>query len=92
MFDDDFSYQAEPTDGAFWMVYGWGQGAPNYRHASESAAQAEAARLARMAPGTRFYVLRATEWAQRRPDVETGRIEEVDLVAYQNAHHRTRSF
>jgi len=41
----------------FWMVYGEGQRAPTYKHASQTAARQEAERLAREHKGTRFYVL-----------------------------------
>lgn len=43
----------------FWMVYGHNQRAPTYEHLSYSAAEAEARRLAREAPGITFFVLEA---------------------------------
>ena len=41
----------------FWMVYGERQGAPTVRHKSIESARAEAERLARSAPGIRFFIL-----------------------------------
>lgn len=49
--------------GGFWMVHGVGPS--THRHATESAAIAEAERLARTSPGIRFYVLHATAYAVR---------------------------
>lgn len=44
----------------FWMITG-DRNSPKVRHASYSAARAEAERLARNNPGTKFYILTATE-------------------------------
>lgn len=41
----------------FWMVLG--NGNPVYRHPSEQSARNEAQRLARINPGSTFFVLRA---------------------------------
>lgn len=41
----------------FWMVYGNGQRAPTYAHATEESAREEAARLANLYPGVAFHVL-----------------------------------
>lgn len=51
-------------DDAFWMVYGEGRSAPTIKHGTEGIAIAEAERLARMSPGTAFFVLRAVEMRQ----------------------------
>lgn len=58
----------------FWMVYGLGQRQPTVRHKTFASAQGEAERLARVAPGTPFYVLEAVS-VSRRVDVETIRLE-----------------
>lgn len=43
----------------FWMVWGENGGAPSHRHVSVESAQREAERLAKVAPGQKFYVLEA---------------------------------
>ena len=43
----------------FWMVWGQGQGVPEYRHPNRAAAETEAKRLAKVRPGVRFVVLKA---------------------------------
>lgn len=53
----------------FWMVYGMGQRQPTVRHKSFESAKAEAHRLARMAPGIRFYILE-TVGAAEKVDVQ----------------------
>lgn len=58
----------------FWMVYGDGQRAPTYKHDSEASAEVEARRLARLLPGTSFYVLETVARAIK-PDVHFTRIE-----------------
>lgn len=57
--------QKEP----FWMVYGLGQGAPTFKHDTPDAAKTEAERLARISPGTTFYVLQTVGRA-RKHDVD----------------------
>lgn len=61
----------------FWMVYGLDQGPPTYRHSSYELALAEAQRLARISPGTKFYVLRTVAVA-RKVDVEVAAIDAPD--------------
>lgn len=43
----------------FWVVWRDGGGPPTFRHPTESQARKEAARLARIHPGTTMYVLHA---------------------------------
>jgi hypothetical protein len=50
----------EPIE-KFWMVWGIQRGMPHYRHASKTAAQTEAKRLASGAPGELFVVLAAVD-------------------------------
>ena len=45
----------------FYMVYRQGGGAPTFKHDSFEKAQAEAARIAQLAPGCDVYVLGALE-------------------------------
>ncbi|MFC5385163.1 hypothetical protein ACFPLB_04185 [Aquamicrobium segne] len=60
---------AEQHQAKFWMVYGMGQGAPVARHKTFDSARIEAERLARIAPGTRFYILE-TVGAAEKVDVQ----------------------
>lgn len=53
----------------FWMIYGMGQGSPTARHHSFETAKAEAERLARVCPGTEFYVLQ-TVGVAKKTDVD----------------------
>lgn len=58
----------------FWMVWCLGgQGAPTFRHESESRATCEAERLASLSPGSTFVVLEAV--AARKSDT----MQRVDL-------------
>lgn len=43
----------------FWMVFGASRAAPTFQHTTKNAAKKEAARLAALHPGERFYVLKA---------------------------------
>lgn len=43
----------------FWMVWSPSGRSPTHRHYSREAADLEAARLARLAPGSEFFVLKA---------------------------------
>lgn len=52
------------SEETFWMVWGEGGNAPTYKHLSETSAQNEAARIARLKPGCRFVVLQAIEAVQ----------------------------
>jgi len=45
--------------GQFWMVWNPDGNPPKYRHDTEAAAETEAERLARLNPGSRFFVLEA---------------------------------
>lgn len=45
----------------FWMVWKENGGEPSHRHATLETAKAEAERLARAFPGSRFFVLYAAE-------------------------------
>lgn len=45
----------------FWMVWNPARKAPAFRHQALELAQAEARRLAALAPGEEFYVLRAID-------------------------------
>lgn len=47
----------------FWMVWGENGGAPSVRHSSPELAQREAERLAKVAPGQKFYVIEAKKVA-----------------------------
>lgn len=47
------------NDKPFWLVWNPSRSSPTFRHYSEECAKTEAARLARKAPGERFYVLEA---------------------------------
>lgn len=49
----------------FWMVYGAGQRAPEYRHDTRESAENEAKRLARFNPGIRFFVLETIAVAEK---------------------------
>lgn len=60
----------------FWMVYGWGQGAPTVRHMTEDSAIAEARRLSRANAGVRFFVLASVKGFQLADPVEA--IEIID--------------
>lgn len=62
----------------FWMIYGLGQGAPNHIHETRDSAKAEAERLARAHPGTRFYVLASVACAVKA-DVEFRHIDPCDI-------------
>ena len=53
----------------FWMVYGEGQGSPTARHKTFDSARTEAERLARIAPGVRFFILE-TVGAVEKVDVQ----------------------
>jgi hypothetical protein len=44
---------------SFWMIWNPMGHAPTYKHVTPESARAEAQRLARMNPGSEFYVLRA---------------------------------
>lgn len=48
----------------FWMVWCPAKYAPTFRHETELAARAEAARLARLNPGNEFFVLESTSSAR----------------------------
>ena len=54
----------------FWMVWNPDSRPPCHKHPTQDAAQREAERLARIAPGSAFYVLKAISIAQRI-DVKT---------------------
>lgn len=58
----------------FFMVYGYGQGAPNVIHDTFDQASAEAKRLADLHPGIRFYVL-ATVGAAEKVSVHFRKID-----------------
>lgn len=62
------------TQAPFWMVYGLDQGPPTHRHSTYEVALIEARRLARISPGTEFYVLRTVAVAHRI-DVEVRTID-----------------
>lgn len=49
----------QPAPDAFWIVWNPEGRNPTHRHGSESSANNEAERLARMNPGQAFIVLRA---------------------------------
>lgn len=51
---------------AYWMVLG--KGRPSVHHGSESAARAEAERLAKAEPGQKFVVLKAEAEYVRQPE------------------------
>lgn len=54
----------------FWMVWHEDGGHPRYRHHSKKAALDEATRLAKLTPGERFFVLKATAGViAKEPDV-----------------------
>ena len=58
----------ENQETAFWCVWGEGAGVPIVKHRSRSAAEKEAARLARKM-GRRMYVLLGTNFVEvERPD------------------------
>ncbi len=58
----------------FWMIYGLGKSAPSFIHDTYESAVAEAERLARVDPGTHFYILCTTGCAVKS-DVEFRRID-----------------
>jgi hypothetical protein len=60
----------------FWMVWNPAGRNPTEQHLSQSLATAEAERLARINPGEKFYVLRATHLRQ------VNDMRRVDLVDY----------
>jgi hypothetical protein len=62
----------------FFMVYGLGQGSPNFIHDSLEQATAEAKRLADRYPGIRFYVL-ATVGRAEKVSVEFRQIHPDDV-------------
>lgn len=47
------------STGRFWMVWNEDHGMPEKRHATQEAAEAEAARIAGKHPGVRVFVLDA---------------------------------
>lgn len=52
-----------------WMVKGESGGPPSKVHKTEASATVEAKRLARLHPGTKFYVLEAmTVWMTAQPE------------------------
>jgi hypothetical protein len=51
---------------------------PKYRHGNKQSAKLEAERLARLSPGSRFYVLQAVSLA-RKVDVETVELAPPDI-------------
>jgi hypothetical protein len=55
----------------FWLVWNPFGDSPIVRHPSEATARAEAERLARNAPGSRFYVLSAIALMERSLVVQT---------------------
>lgn len=61
---------SRPVMAPFWMVYGIGQRAPTYRHATRGSAEAEAERLAERNPKVTFVVLEAKRaFVKRSVDV-----------------------
>ncbi len=48
----------------FWLVWNPKGSNPTYRHGSEKSARDEAARLARLYPGTEFIVLKSVATAE----------------------------
>jgi hypothetical protein len=55
--------------GEFWMVWNPNRHAPTVRHSSEEVARDEASRLARLAPGEKFVILKAMYAVRvRRPE------------------------
>lgn len=63
----------------FWLVWNPQGNNPTFRHHSREAAQAEAERLARLAPGQRFYVLAALS-VTHKVDVQTTHFDIMDLI------------
>lgn len=50
------------SEKGFWLVWSKNGSMPRHEHESSRSAQTEAARLARLHHGERFYVLRATSY------------------------------
>lgn len=73
-------------DGRFWMVWNVNGRAPTVAHPSEEAANNEAIRLARVAPGQEFVVLQALHayriTAPAPPPVERIPLTEVDHLPF----------
>lgn len=67
-------HRSEP----FWMVYGLGQGAPNFIHDTFENAERESRRLAAKHPGIRFYVLASVACAEKM-DVSFRGINQDDI-------------
>lgn len=63
----------------FWLVWNPQGANPTMRHDSREAAQSEAERLARIAPGQRFYVLAALSVTEK-VDVRTTHFDIMDLI------------
>jgi transcriptional regulator with XRE-family HTH domain len=72
-----------PPISKFWMVYGVGQRAPAFQHASLHQAETEAKRLAISNPGIKFVVLEAVEaFKAEKPRVVTIGVTELDDIPF----------
>lgn len=66
----------ELTRFQFWMVWHEEGNGPTYRHNSKQSAIDEATRLAKLAPGEVFFVLKATAGIRaKEPDIERIKFE-----------------
>ncbi len=59
-----------PKEYVFWLIWNPKRGNPSVRHVNEDIARAEAQRLANVAPGEHFYVLKAVS-VTRMANMET---------------------
>lgn len=72
--------------GDFWMVWNPQGRAPTARHATEELAEQEAHRLARVAPGEVFIVMKALYgcrmWRPAPPHVDRVPLAQLDLIPF----------
>jgi len=61
----------------FWMVWNPQGRAPTVRHETFDAAMNEARRLAKIAPGSQFFILQARHVAQTKDPVEVRSLLEI---------------
>lgn len=73
----------DDTKRAFWIVWNPGGVNPTHRHDTETGAISEAERLARLHPGTTFFVLQSTALravdSMQRVRLVPGAIDECDV-------------
>lgn len=61
----------------FWLVWNPAARNPNFRHKSYEEAEAEASRLASVAPSEEFFVLQAMAHVKRHAPVTVTKLDEI---------------